>query len=83
MLPFLQPDFVLLTKSGKVVLNPYPEDQRAPKLMWHFEISGYSCDAGRTGRGLGNGEKAHDRGWNMVKSMGLECALMDGFDYKD
>jgi hypothetical protein len=32
---------------------------------------------------LGNGEKAHDRGWNMVKSMGLECALMDGFDYKD
>ena len=31
-----------------------------------------------------HGEKAHRRGWNMVKSMGLECALMDGiFDHKD
>jgi ABC-type glutathione transport system ATPase component len=42
VLPFLEPDFVLFAKSGKVVLNPYAEALRAPRFTWDFRISSFS-----------------------------------------
>jgi len=98
VLPFLQPDFVMLTKSGKMVRNPYPEDHRAPKLLWHEKISGYSSgvgwqsdaadvDDGSSGETFAGGESLPNVLWDKslevyVKMDGAVGDACRAFDYE-